>query len=117
MTQRGLVERGQRRGRMVLEPYGRTWPLCAPGRSRPPPVSSTSSRSPTLSSTASKPSTAARIGAARVWAWVQELAQLDLAWASGNVPAGQLWLHTEGHAARRAAVQRRHVLILVSAGL
>ena len=48
---------------------------------------------------------------------VQELAQPDLAGASGDVPAGQLRLHTEGHTVRRAAVQRRHALIFVSAGL
>ena len=28
---------------------------------------------------------------------VQELAQPDLAWASRDLPAGQLSLHTEGH--------------------
>lgn len=44
---------------------------------------------------------------------VQELAQLDLARASGAVPAGQLRDCAKGHTVRRAAVQRRHDLILV----
>ena len=47
---------------------------------------------------------------------VQELAQPDLARTSGAVPTGQLRLYGKGHTGRRAAVQRRHALILVRPG-